>query len=442
MKAMLAFAAVLCFALRSTGPFAAGLPDPADAMLLRGNEVKALVQKDFIRFDPNYLEHHERLGQRLDGLGQRLAGLQAAGNEMECSNEIYLEAKWLYRYTAYWERLEKRLDDLAQSLNRPDQEFATRQSPETGLWGSCYERPFFKLESTALALIHLEALGEAPAFAVHLPPPFDTRAAAYEHFRSLLISDVARTGVDNRGELGNIATVASLAYFKDYLQDYLNEKVAGLPRNEGGPGAKAEEYRLEFYQYVQAWQDPVSGYWGPWYLSEGQLYKTTDLSFTFHIVSYRRGQVDRWPEIIDTTVGIKNDPYPFGWKHADGFNNHNDYDVAKVFRYGWPHMSAEQRRRAASVIADMLHWTLTSSLQMNGSFKTVPTFFSSVGADFYFGVSFLQTIGYWDPAKRFWTEQDFPEAAATCKRIKTRLVEMALKSHELKSALTHLENSC
>jgi hypothetical protein len=94
---MLAFAAVLCFALRSTGPFAAGLPDPADAVLLRGNEVKALVQKDFIRFDPNYLGHHERLGQRLDGLGQRLAGLQAAGNEMECSNEIYLEAKWLYR---------------------------------------------------------------------------------------------------------------------------------------------------------------------------------------------------------------------------------------------------------------------------------------------------------------------------------------------------------
>ena len=187
---------------------------------------------------------------------------------------------------------------------------------------------------------------------------------------------------------------------------------------------------------------PVSGYWGPWYLSEGQLYKTTDLSFTFHIVSYRRGQVDRWPEIIDTTVGIKNDPYPFGWKHAAGPNNHNNYDVAKVFRYGWPHMSAEERQRAASIIADMLHWTLTSSLQTNGSFRTVPTFFSSVGADFYFGVSFLQTIGYWDPAKRFWTEQDFPEAAATCKQIKTRLVEMALKSHESKSALTHLENSC
>jgi len=54
MKAMLAFTAVLCFALRSTGPFASGLSDTA--MLLQGNEVKALVLKDIIRFDPNYLE--------------------------------------------------------------------------------------------------------------------------------------------------------------------------------------------------------------------------------------------------------------------------------------------------------------------------------------------------------------------------------------------------
>jgi hypothetical protein len=42
----------------------------------------------------------------------------------------------------------------------------------------------------------------------------------------------------------------------------------------------------------------------------------------------------------------------------------------------------------------MLHRTLTSSLQPNGTFKTVPPFFSSKAADFYFGVSFLQTIGF------------------------------------------------
>src|SRR5262249_42925186 len=160
--------------------------------------------------------------------------LQAAGNEMECSNEIYLEAKWLHRYTADWDSLEKRLDALEKSLRQRDQEFATHQAPETGLWGACYEHAFFKLEATVLALIQLAVIDEAPAFPIHLPPPFDKRATALVHFRSLLVSDIANTGVDNRGELGNIATIASLAYFKDYIQDFLNNKVLGLPRNEGG----------------------------------------------------------------------------------------------------------------------------------------------------------------------------------------------------------------
>jgi hypothetical protein len=122
--------------------------------------------------------------------------------------------------------------------------------------------------------------------------------------------------------------------------------------------------------------------------------------------------------------------------------NHNNYDVAKIFRYGWPHMSPEQKRRAASKIRDMLHWTLNSSLQDDGSFQTVPAFFSSVGAEFYFGVSFLQTIGFWDESKRFWSRESFPEANAVCTRIKTRLVAMALKTHESNTALTHLENAC
>ena len=442
MRPMLALVATLCLGAQATNPCAADLPDPSQIELLTGSEVKALVQRDFIQFDPRYVENREQFGRRLAGLGRRLASLQKAGNEMECSNEIYLEARWLHGYTADWPRLNKRLDDLSESLGQLDQAFATRQSPESGLWGACYEEPFFKIEATLLALIQLAEVGKAPALEVHLPPPFDQHSTALEHVRSLLVSDIAHTGVDNRGELGNITTVASLAYFKDYIQEYLDTKVDVLPRNEGGPGAKTQEYRQAFSDYVGAWQDPISGYWGPWYLSGDRLYKTADLSFTFHIVSFRRGQVELWSEIINTTQAIEKEPYPFGWRHKGDFTNHNNYDVAKVFLYGWPHMSPEQRRIAASAIRDMLHWTLTSSLQLDGSFKTIPSFFSSMGADFYFGVSFLRTIGFWDRAKRFWTEEDFPEAGAICERIKAKLVAMALKSHEFKSALTYLGNSC
>jgi hypothetical protein len=444
MRRMFSFAVTLCLgAIVGIELPAAELPHPGQAKRLSGDQAKALILADFIRFDPHYSENRQRLGDRLNGLGQQLAKLQAAGNEMECSNEIYSEAQWLIHYTADWPRLERRLADLAKSLDQPDQDFATHQSSEAGLWGACYEEPFFKVEATVLALMELAEMGQAPEFAVHLPHPFDTHANAVAHFFGLLVSDIAHTGVDHRGELGSISTVASLSYFKDYIQDYFDTKVVGLPRNEGGPGAQTQSFRDEFRGYVQDWQDPESGYWGPWYLSEGRPYKTNDLSFTFHIVSYLRGQVDHWPEIIETTLAIKNEPYPFGWKHEGDLTNHNNYDAAKVFRYGWLHMSSEQRRHAADTMTYMLHWTLTSSLQPSGSFKTIPTFFSSVAADFYFGVLFLRTIGLWDnPETRFWTHQDFPEAGAICARIKERLVAMGLKSHESKDALAALRHSC
>jgi hypothetical protein len=176
---------------------------------------------------------------------------------MECSNEIYLEAKWLHRYTAYWDRLKKRLADLQKSLDQANQDFATQQSPETGLWGACYEESFFKLEATFLAMVQLQAQGKSPRIPVHLPPPFNAWPTSWQHFYGLLVSDIARTGVDNRGELGNISTIASLTYFKDYMQRYLNTEVMGL-WNQAEPSAKLQLYRQLFSDYVDAWQDPTT----------------------------------------------------------------------------------------------------------------------------------------------------------------------------------------
>ena len=223
MKRMVAFALAACLATVPAGVSFAVLPDPKEGTFLRGSEIRAIILKDFIRFDPQYAAHRQRFGNRLDHLAKRLAAVQTEGNEMECSNQIYLEAKWFYHYTAYWDRLEKRLDDLANSLEQPDQVFATRQSAETGLWGLCFEQSFMKLEATLIALIELEMVGEAPKFAINLPPPFDTPLAAFEHFRGLLVSDIARTGVDHRGELGNITTIASLDIFQELPSKLLEQ---------------------------------------------------------------------------------------------------------------------------------------------------------------------------------------------------------------------------
>ena len=117
---------------------------------------------------------------------------------------------------------------LDRSLSQVDQVFATEQSAETGLWGVCYEQPFFKLEATFLALTELQAEGKVPPIPIHLPFPFSAWPTSLQHFYGLLVSDIAHTGLDNRGELGNIATIAALTYFKDYMQHYINKKVVGL----------------------------------------------------------------------------------------------------------------------------------------------------------------------------------------------------------------------
>ena len=53
-------------------------------------------------------------------------------------------------------------------------------------------------------------------------------------------------------------------------------------------------------------QHPRTGYWGPWYRIGGKLLIVQDLSFTFHQINYRQGNVELWPQIIETTLNIKD----------------------------------------------------------------------------------------------------------------------------------------
>ena len=195
-------------------------------------------------------------------------------------------------------------------------------------------------------------------------------------------------------------------------------------------------------QFLDAWQDPVTGYWGAWYQVGDRLYRTIDLSITFHLISYLRGDVQYWPQIIETTFDIANEPYPYGWRYGLSSNNHNNYDVVKIFRYAWPHMTEDQRARAREAMREMLDWALDQSLQPDGSFAPDESFFSSVPSDYYFGVSFFDEIGYWSPKKRFWTDQAFQGAEANCRLIRGRFAALQLTGPIALSAKKKLEASC
>ena len=87
---------------------------------------------------------------------------------MACSNQIFLETKWLYHYTADWARLEAGLDRLEESLGNLDQAFAAEQSPEDGSWGPCHEEWFHKAEATFLGAHDLMERGQEPKYPISL----------------------------------------------------------------------------------------------------------------------------------------------------------------------------------------------------------------------------------------------------------------------------------
>lgn len=410
------------------------------SVLLSGTDAKAMLAQEWLKFDPDVLERREQALGRVRELGRRLAEDQDAGRGRECSTQVLLETKWRAIYTADFTKIEQRIRDLETSLGKDDQSYASQQSSADGSWGACYDSTTLKLEATTLGLQELEQRKTPPDHPIDLFPDLRSGKEAVAMISGFLVSDVARDGIDHRAELTALSDGATQFAFKPHWQPYLEDQVEGLLRDRDSGGIA--QIRSDVRQFLNAWQDPSTGYWGAWYRVGGRIFRTSDLSMTFHLVSYLRGDVQRWPQIIETTFKIANDPYPYGWKYQSSFNNHNNYDVVKIFRYGWPHMTEDQRARARDAMRSMLRWALDRSLQPNGSFAPDHSFFSSVPSDYYFGISFFDEIGYWRADKRFWTDETFENGHANCLLIHARMDGLHLKGPIALAALQKLDDNC
>ena len=71
VKRVAAIAACLCLAIPAVCLSATEGTD-SQAVNLSGRQIRVLILKDFIRFDPDYVEHRQRLGRWLDSLRGRL----------------------------------------------------------------------------------------------------------------------------------------------------------------------------------------------------------------------------------------------------------------------------------------------------------------------------------------------------------------------------------
>ncbi len=185
------------------------------------------------------------------------------------------------------------------------------------------------------------------------------------------------------------------------------------------------------------WQDPETGFWGTWYrAADGSIIRTSDLSQTFHIASYRAGRVEHWPAILRTTIALKDRDYPYGWLEHGVMSNHHNYDVVRLFHLGWPHADAEQQGLIRAEIAGMIRFCREETLQKDGSFRMRGDE-ATLSSNFYFGVAFLNEVGYFAKT-RFWSDDKFPEAAEVRDRIELRIVGLGLDDPEAKFALAIL----
>jgi hypothetical protein len=321
------------------------------------------------------------------------------GEFLPCSSQILEEADWLIAATRDTARVERRIEELRRSLaHLPAQQApAGAQSETDGSWGSCYEAWFLRMHASVDPLKELVAQGQAPKHPIKFLAEIDTPEKITERFRKLKTSRVIEEGVDHRKELN--LTVTGLGQLL-----FLPSLASVFP--PGWPRAEIAAALIAFMD--KEWQDPVTGYWGAWYVLGDRVVKTEDLSITFHIASYRDGKIEHMLPLLKTTGRIRERAYPYGWQDRGTQNCHHAYDVVRLARFGWPHLNNAQKAYAQAHLVIILARTL--KLAINSVGEPDPRPYNRVAEAYYFCASLLDEIGYLRPSRNFWSKLEFDNA--------------------------------
>ena len=316
---------------------------------------------------------------KLNRLQAEMLRRMEAGENLMCSAQIFHEAHWLVNYTDRIDDIERRIADLKKSFDNRDQSFAARQDPKDGSFGPCFESWLWRFFASVDPLKELALRGEKPKYPLKVWEPVDTPEEIEKLFKDLLISDNA-DGHNKRKELNLAITALGQLLWLDYTAAVFPEHLDRKQLAEALKNFVDEE-----------WQDQQTGYWGAWYKDGNEIKKTNDLSITFHIISYRDGQVARLREIARTTIAIRHRAYPFGWQSNGRLNNHHAYDVVRIINLTWHNLGETERSSAHAQIFLMTARSLAFSIDSNGAFISKP--YNTVGEAYYFGISFFDEIG-------------------------------------------------
>lgn len=322
--------------------------------------------------------------------------MEKKGKKNRAAHQILTEIRWLLGNTRDFKRISERIQALRSALTDPAlYGAADEQSSEDGSWGKWYTEWFWKLDASCDQIFALAEEGQLPKYPVRFLDRINSPEKLRTHLERLLISEPERDGVNHRSEFNE--TLSAL------IRLIVRQQPGSYPFHP-----QLTETLMDFL--MNRARDPETGYWGAWYQSGDQIKKTADMSITFHVVRFLKGHVPDWPKIIDTTLAVKDKEWPLGWLESGAYLNHNNMDVVDIFRLGWPHATPAQQAAMRVEIRKMLEWCLKYSLQPDGSFR-LTLYDDSLETCIYWGTAFLGRIGYFDPKRRFWAQEEFPEAA-------------------------------
>jgi hypothetical protein len=348
----------------------------------------------------------------------RLDGEEANGHDTRRLRQAIGELHWRLRYTgnaaaavAAFERV-RAFGSLSPQPAIPARD-------EQGSFGIGTDVWFLKLDASVDAMLadDFDAAGIGPRFLDRVNNP--GRLNAY--LDGLLVSRLAEDGIDHRKEL-NFAT-ASL------VRLVLRRRPMGYPWDP--------RLGTVIRQFVTRWQDATTGFFGADYEYDGRRWRTVDLSLTFHMARYLEGGIGHWPQLIDTLLEIRDHRYPNGWLDDEGMTNHNNYDVAVLFGLGWQHMRVDQRASGQQELDRLLCWCLDSAIAPDGTI-TARAAGESLADSYYFTIAFLDTVGFFDPAKRFWTDREFRQAPALRASLERRVLDLHRSNPMARLALDRL----
>jgi hypothetical protein len=364
-------------------------------------DVEVLRRRAFSSYNASYMQLRSERTRRAVSLGGRVLQMEAQGRKTICAHQILTETEWLLGDTADFRRIDQRLDALENVLDHPNlEDTATGQNPTDGSWGRCYTEWFLRLDASYQHLNQEATRDVMPEMRLRFLDRVNSPAKLRDYFRRVSVSDIAREGVDHSRELNE-----SMA---DLMRLILWDRPKGF---HWDPGLKPVLMDIILHRL----RNPETGWWGEQYVVDGRTEFVDYLSLTFHIVRYLDGKVPDLERLIQTTLAFKDLNEPPGWLSDGHFSDHNNMDVAVLFRFGWSAANDSQRQAMAEQIGKMVDWSLTQSLRPDGTFAQGGE--DSIEENIYFGAAFLSRIGFFDRNRRFWTKRDFPEAQEVRQRI-------------------------